>query len=433
MSNNTVARKILTLDDLVEGGRPICYGVLKPGDFIADGIPLVRIVDLVNDQIAQDSLHRISRFLDAEFRRSRLLGGEVLVSIQGTIGRVAVVPEMLSGANISRTIARIAVNQSVLAGFLSQWLRSPYGQRALADSVLGTTRDSLNIGVLRRVSLPVPPISEQRRIVKILDTADEVIRSTELLIAKLERAKRGLLHDLLTYGIDDNDCLRSFSDEGFQPSSLGLIPPGWQVTELSNLGQQGRPVLRTGPFGSSLKGDDWTQSGVPVITIGSLGEGFLDYSELLFISQRKAAALDAYRVEEGEIVFSRVADVGRSVVIRREHNGWVMSSNLMKITLEPRISHPDYVQLALAYDPRVRRRLRATINSSGRDVVSDSILRSLLIPLPPVTEQLRISAKVSRIQTLIEIEAETLAKHRSLKQGLMDDLLTGQVQIGKAI
>ena len=54
-----------------------------------------------------------------------------------------------------------------------------------------------------QMPIPVPPIAEQRRIAEILDTADEAIRSTERLIAKLEQAKQGLLHDLLTRGIDD--------------------------------------------------------------------------------------------------------------------------------------------------------------------------------------------------------------------------------------
>jgi type I restriction enzyme S subunit len=359
-----------------------------------------------------------------------VLGGEVLVSIQGTIGRVAVAPQELSGANISRTIARIAVNSSVTPSFLSQWLRSPHGQRALAWSVLGTTRDSLNIGVLRRIPLAVPPVFEQRRIAECLDAADEAIRVTERLIAKLGQAKQGLLYDLLIRGIDDAGCLRGSYDEEFQPSNIGLIPHGWRVVALGELGPLGSSVLKTGPFGSSLKGEDWVDSGVPVITIGSLGEGFLDYSELLFVSENKASALDAYRVEEGEIVFSRVADVGRSVVVRTEHEGWVMSSNLMKITLESRTLVPDYIQLVLAYDPRVRRQLRSTVNSSGRDVVSGSIVRSLLIPIPPIQEQIRICEKVSQLQTASGVEAELLVKRKLMKQGLMDDLLTGRVRVG---
>ena len=300
-----------------------------------------------------------------------------------------------------------------------------------AESVSGRSGiPKINRTELEEFWLPLPPMTEQRRIAKILDTVDQVIRSSDRLIAKLEQARHGLLQDLLTCGAEVTGCLNDLSDGGLQPSSLGLIPLGWRVTALGDLGPRGVPVLRTGPFGSSLKGEDWVSSGVPVITIGSLGEGILDYDELLFISENKAAILAAYRVRAGEIVFSRVADVGRSVVALAEHEGWVMSSNLMKITLDSSRAAPDYVQLALAYDPRVRKQLRSTVNSSGRDVVSGSIVKALLIPLPPVEEQRRICAIASQGRTSIKIEADLLAKLHLLKQGLMDDLLTGRVRVG---
>lgn len=93
------------LGRLVQSDRPICYGVLKRSDHAADGVPLVRITDLEDGRVVGDSLFRISHELDTEFGRSRLRGGELLLSIQGTIGRLAIAPQTLRGANISRTIA----------------------------------------------------------------------------------------------------------------------------------------------------------------------------------------------------------------------------------------------------------------------------------------------------------------------------------------
>src|SRR5690348_3823376 len=100
------------LASLVIEGRPICYGVLKPGEFDPTGIPLIRIVDIQDDKLNQQNLHMISRVLDLAFKRSKLDGLELLLSIQGTIGRVAIAPPSVTGANISRTIARIAIDPS---------------------------------------------------------------------------------------------------------------------------------------------------------------------------------------------------------------------------------------------------------------------------------------------------------------------------------
>src|SRR5690606_33484545 len=88
------------------------------------------------------------------------------------------------------------------------------------------------------VAFPIclPPLPEQRRIAAILDTLDEAIRQTEALIAKLKQIKRGLLHDLLTRGIDDNGELRDPErhPEQFRDSPLGRVPRGWMVSRLEN-------------------------------------------------------------------------------------------------------------------------------------------------------------------------------------------------------
>src|SRR5271167_3834223 len=138
-----------TLGMLTQHTRPICYGVLKPGPFDRTGVPLLRIQDLAQNRIADSGIHYISQRLDEEFRRSRLRGGEVLLSIQGTIGRTAIVPQTLAGANISRTLAVIEPD-----GVLSPRLLYFYFQYLAARNAYdtgGTTRASLNIRTIREM------------------------------------------------------------------------------------------------------------------------------------------------------------------------------------------------------------------------------------------------------------------------------------------
>ena len=90
---------------------------------------------------------------------------------------------------------------------------------------------------LAQFPLPTPRLPEQRQIAAILDTIDDAIRKTEQIIAKLKQVKRGLLHDLLTRGIDDNGELRDPErhPEQFKDSPLGRIPKEWEITTLSAL------------------------------------------------------------------------------------------------------------------------------------------------------------------------------------------------------
>jgi type I restriction enzyme S subunit len=216
MSGNLTLETV-ELDQLIEPDRPICYGVLKPGPFVEGGVPLVRILDIEGDELSTDGLFRVSAALDKEFARSRLEGGELLLSIQGTVGRVAVFPRDFGPANISRTIARLAFTDTSNAPFLRHWFRSQQGQRAIDGAIVGTTRSSLNIGVLRRLSVPHFTGTEKGCISEVLDTLDTAIHETEAIIAKLKAVKQGLLHDLLTRGIDAN---------GRGAASLQTVVPG---------------------------------------------------------------------------------------------------------------------------------------------------------------------------------------------------------------
>jgi len=148
---------------------------------------LLRIQDLVSNRVADGGFHYISRQLDAEFHRSRLKGGEVLLSIQGTIGRTALVPARLAQANISRTLAVIQPDDSVIAAFLYFYFQ--YLASTQAYETGGTTRASLNISTIREMTLPVPPRAEQERIVAAIE---EQFSRIDAGVAPLDRVRQNL-------------------------------------------------------------------------------------------------------------------------------------------------------------------------------------------------------------------------------------------------
>jgi type I restriction enzyme S subunit len=299
----------------------------------------------------------------------------------------------------------------------------------VTESTHGTKR--IDLRDLTGFPTRLPSAPEQVWVAEVLDTVDDAIRGTEQVIAKLEQVKRGLLHDLLTRGIDDNGELRDPErhPEQFKDSPLGRIPKAWDVSGIAQHARPERPYIKTGPFGSSLKGEHWVEKGVPVITIGALGEGAFNAAELLHVSSRTAQRLAGFAVEAGDLVFSRVADVGRSVVVEPEHTGWIMSSNLMWISLDPATANPYFLWLNLSGSSATKSQIRRSVNAGGREVANGSVLRSLRFPWPSATEQGRI---VGEVQALRERERScraTLEKLRLLKQGLMDDLLTGRVRV----
>jgi type I restriction enzyme S subunit len=297
---------------------------------------------------------------------------------------------------------------------------------------VGSNYPAVNESDVRLFPILCPPVPEQRQIAAILDTVDDAIRKTEGIIDKLKQIEHGLLHDVLTRGVDECGELRPSPEDApdlYKESPLGTVPEGWAIGPFSAYASPRRPFLKTGPFGTSLKGEHWVDSGVPVITIGALGEGSFTHSELLHVSERTAKSLSAYVVEEGDIVFSRVADVGRSVVVSAGESGWIMSSNLMWISLDSAKVRPHYVWLNLSANSTVRAQVRRFVNAGGREVANGAVLRSLVLAWPDHAEQERIVQAASALSARVRSEEGALAKFRATRRGLADDLLTGRARV----
>jgi type I restriction enzyme, S subunit len=258
---------------------------------------------------------------------------------------------------------------------------------------------------------------------------DRAIEQTEALIAKQQRIKTGLMQDLLTHGIDEHGNLRSEQTHQFKDSLLGRIPAEWEVHPISKFGSRNRSWLRTGPFGSDLNTRHWTSHGVPVLTIGSLGEGEVIEGELLFVDESTSETLKGFRVSPGDIVFSRVADIGRSLVVRAHQDGWIISSNLMRISLDLARANPEFLYRNIAFNSAIRSQLRTTCNSGGRELVNGPILSGLLFPWPDISEQERIVLRLMSIDETGRILIRRLDKYMNIKTALMQDLLTGEKRI----
>src|SRR5258708_14401313 len=126
---------------------------------------MLRVKDVVGGRIDASELYHIGHSLDAEYRRTKLRGGEVLISVKGSVGRVAIVAEQVAGGNVSRRLAVIPPAIPELSNWLWLALQEPGVQKAIRDATGGTTRDSLNIRDLKMIGLPLPPTLEQYRIV----------------------------------------------------------------------------------------------------------------------------------------------------------------------------------------------------------------------------------------------------------------------------
>ena len=251
------------------------------------------------------------------------------------------------------------------------------------------------------VEVPCPPLPEQRRIAAILDTLDETIRHTEQVIEKLKEVKQGLLHDLLTRGIDDNGELRPPPDEAphlYKDSPLGRIPRRWEVCSVGTTATLQRGVDL--PIQSRNEG--------PIPVYGSNGvDGW--HSRSPFVGPG--------------VITGRSGSIGN--VHFCEGPYWPLNT-----TLHVRDFHgnePMWVVLLLTALRLERFTAATSVPSLNRNFVHPT-----QVGVPPREEQgrtLRFWAALTRRVSGEEIQLRKLC---TLKNGLMDDLLTGRVRVHAA-
>lgn len=169
------------LVDLCVASRAITYGVIKLGEEAPSGVPCLRTSNVRWLRIDTEGMKRIAPALCAEFGRTVLQGGEVLVNVRGTLGGVAVVDSTMRGWNISREVAVVPLDQKrVNPHFLAFWIGSDDRQRWLSKVEKGVAYTGINIEDLRTLPVSVPPLEEQLEIVgrvqAFLEAADELER-----------------------------------------------------------------------------------------------------------------------------------------------------------------------------------------------------------------------------------------------------------------
>ena len=175
--------------------NPICYGIVQVGDYDPNGVKVIAIKYL--GKINESNLHLSNKTIEEKYKRSRVNGGDLLISIKGTIGRVDIVPDGFVG-NISRDVARISLSSNYIPDVIQAYLESSVGKTNIAQTTVGTTRAELSIGRLIELKIPKIPLEEQLIIKQIYRSFNIEIATKFKKLTQIQSLKKSLMQDLLT-------------------------------------------------------------------------------------------------------------------------------------------------------------------------------------------------------------------------------------------
>lgn len=182
------------LMSLVREDDTINYGVVQPGDDLDQGIPLIRVGDLLDGQVNHALLKRINPSIEAAYKRSRLRGDEILVSCVGSVGVVALADDSLKGFNIARAVARIPLAETTSRIFLAAYLKTDYVQRYFTSELRTVSQPTLNIKQLSETAIVLPPIELQKEFVARMRIVERVKKTERASLASLETLFASLQH-----------------------------------------------------------------------------------------------------------------------------------------------------------------------------------------------------------------------------------------------
>lgn len=324
--------------------------------------------------------------------------GGILVGRVGAAGAVHLVSDPCwASDNVLTVVPRLEQLDLKFLTYLLAWSR-------LNEMSTKTAQPLITQSQLRKLTLTIPQrIEEQRGVAAVLGAMDEEIRSTERLIAKLEQAKQGLLHDL------------------FAPcADLGSPPYGWTI---SSLGQMSKYITYgfTNPMPT-------TNDGPWLLTAADINYGYVDFGRARHTSatafSRKLT--NKSRPQPGDILITKDGTLGR--VAKLKVSG-VCVNQSVAVVRPTEASWSDYMETYLL-SPMGQGSMLSDSGGSTIKHLYISKLAKLPIPLPPREEALRIVEVTKQWELVQRFDSGRLTKLRLLKEGLMVDLLTGRMRVG---
>ncbi len=302
-----------------------------------------------------------------------------------------------------------------------------HAESYLKAKTSGTGIPHVDRELLEAIRVFCPDGTEQRVVAAILDTLDTAIHETEAIIAKLKVVKQGLLHDLLTRGIDANGELRPPQAEAphlYKDSPLGWIPKEWTCGALQTW-LEGKPKNGYSP----QEAGEWT--GVQMLGLGCLTTEGFEPVQLKF-APRTDKKLAPAMLADGDLLMGRANTrdlVGLAGVYRDVGTPCTYPDLMMRLRPTPDTSG-EFLQFILR-SPRTRRQIQAHAvgTSSSMVKISGKIVCDLMTAVPNSDEQERVLCCLSVNDSPLLAESKKVSVLQNLKVGLMDDLLTGRVRV----
>jgi type I restriction enzyme, S subunit len=378
--------------------------------YYGGSIPWIKSGEVNNNSIEGAEEH-VTELALKESSAKLIEANSILVAMYGaTAGKVGFLK--VKACSNQAVLAVKSKNDALSNDFLYHYLKKCTTE--LLNLCQGSGQPNLSKGIVDSVQIPLPHLSEQKKIAEILSTVDDKIEVIDQQIIETKELKKGLMQRLLTKGIGHTD---------FKNSPLGEIPKSWEVVELDEISA----TTRLAGYEYSEYWKESIDGEITALRGYNIGKNKLLLHNVIKISEELSQKLIRSRLFKGNVVFPCVGTIGNAIVIE-EDDKYHINQNIAKIT--PNDNLDPYFLMQYLISPMCKNEIKRFNATTSQPNVLVGSLRKFRIPFPSnKNEQIKISTILGTVDEKLEVLSEKKTQYQELKQGLMQQLLTGKIRV----
>lgn len=405
---------------------------LTADEFIDEGPYLITGTDFENGKIQFDRSYHISDERYNQAPEIQLKVGDLLVTKDGTVGKMAYVDTLPGKASLNSHLLLIRPLENKFDNRFLFWLMSSSvfnGYTEYAQD--GTVMASLSQEKIGNFIAYFPEITEQQAIADFLDKEcaqiDSIAADLEKQIVLLQQYKKSLITETVTKGLDKSVPMK---DSGVE--WIGKIPAHWDFKRLKFMLENSSDSMKVGPFGSALSGSDFTDEGKWVYNQRVVLDN--NFSEnTTFVSEEKFQEMRSFAVYPGDILITTRGTIGKVAIVPEGANEGILHPCIIKFRVDKEMIIPELLQLIFNESDFVKDQFTLMSNATTIEVIYSYSLKDILLPVIPADEQEKIYAYLSKkcmaIDGIIAEKQKALATITQHKKSLIYEYVTGKKRV----
>ena len=403
----------IQVDDLISEISMGPFGSdVKVSNFVSEGVPFLSGDNIRTNKLKDGFNNFVTHKKAKELKKAVASRGDIVVTHRGTIGQIAYIPESSEYRKyvISQSQFRARFKSDVNPNWIALYFLSNKGSSSLLEGKghTGVPAITQATTTFRKLYVPMPPKSEQDKICLAIDDVDALITQLENLITKKRQIKQGAMQTLLN-PFDKNGSIK----DGWKEQRLGDT-----ASLKARIGWQG---LTTSEY---LKTGDYF-----LITGTEFKNGFIDWDSCHYVEQERYKQDRNIQIKPNDILVTKDGTIGKVAFVRSTPKPATLNSGVFVIRPLNESFHPEFFYYVLMSDVFTQFLIQLCAGSTINHLYQKDFVHFKFYTPNSLEEQKEIAQVFSDMDEEIHLLNKKLEKTRSLKEGMMQSLLTGQIRL----